>query len=308
MAFVEASLAMRGWALDSGAQSPDFCTWALSQFEHLRLQPFGKKLATQEFTYTVKHGHGKITHGDLCVSKSPFSDKMILWGCDDGDDSPDPFDDDSDENLIWETDESKNGYKHISFPRGFDGSHFCINAENTKDGSPVTAVKCSSQKLKQQQWEITSDVRPTSIQVKLADSNKCLAVHNPSTAKKGSPVEVYDCASKADAEKQGQAFYYDVSHGGCFIRWVYGNKNLCVNALGGKHFKEGDAFGLFDCTYTKQEELQFMGYSLPTEIKMSASNGLTMVPKSCVGKWGNCNPPNGDKVVGTYDGTYWTRV
>ena len=33
-----------------------------------------------------------------------------------------------------------------------------------------------------------------------------------------------------------------------------------------------------------------------------------MVPKSCVGKWGNCNPPNGDKVVGAYDGTYWTRV
>ena len=34
-----------------------------------------------------------------------------------------------------------------------------------------------------------------------------------------------------------------------------------------------------------------------------------MVPKSCVyGNWGKCNPPNGDKVVGAYDGTYWTRV
>ena len=153
-------------------------------------------------------------------------------------------------------------------------------------------------------------MRPTSIQVKLADSNKCLAVHNPSTAKKGSPVEVYDCASKADAEKQGQAFFYDVSHGGCFIRWVYGDTDLCVNALGGKHFKEGDAFGLFDCTYTKQEELQFMGYSLPTKIKMSATSAaLNMVPKSCVGdSWGTCNPPNGDKVVGAYSSTDWTRV
>ena len=36
----------------------------------------------------------------------------------------------------------------------------------------MTAVKCSSQKLKQQQWEITSDVRPTSQQIKLADANK----------------------------------------------------------------------------------------------------------------------------------------
>ena len=53
-----------------------------------------------------------------------------------------------------------------------------------------------------------------------------------------------------------------------------------------------------------------MGYSLPTEIKMSATSAeLTMVPKSCVyGNWGKCNPPNGDKVVGAYDGTYWTRV
>ena len=85
---------------------------------------------------------------------------------------------------------------------------------------------------------------------------------------------------------------------------------MCVNALGGKNFEAGDAFGLFDCTYTKQEELQFMGYSLPTEIKMSATSAeLTMVPKSCVyGNWGKCNPPNGDKVVGAYDGTYWTRV
>ena len=43
---------------------------------------------------------------------------------------------------------------------------------------------------------------------------------------------------------------------------------------------------------------------------MSATSAeLTMVPKSCVyGNWGKCNPPNGDKVVGAYDGTYWTRV
>ena len=185
------------------------------------------------------------------------------------------------------------------------------NIEPTKEGSPVKLIKCASQKLKQQQWEITSDVRPTSIQVKLADSNKCLAVHNPSTAKKGSPVEVYDCASKADAEKQGQAFFYDVSHGGCFIRWVYGDTDLCVNALGGKNFKAGDAFGLFDCTYTKQEELQFMYDWLPTTIEMSATSAqLQMVPSHCAGKSDKCNPPNGDKVVGddSWSQIEWTRV
>ena len=64
-------------------------------------------------------------------------------------------------------------------------------------------------------------------------------------------MEVYDCASKADAEKEGQAWYYDVSHGGCFIKFVYGDTDLCVNALGGKHFQDGDAFGLFDCTYIR---------------------------------------------------------
>ena len=121
-------------------------------------------------------------------------------------------------------------------------------------------------------------------------------------------MEVYDCASKADAEKQGQAFNYEVTHGGCFIRWVYGNKNLCVNALGGKNFKEGDAFGLFDCTYTKQEELQFMGIGLPTTIEMSATPAqLEMAPSHC--KYGKkCNPPNGDKVVGAFSATEWTRV
>jgi hypothetical protein len=44
----------------------------------------GTKLATQEFTYTVKHGRGTITHGDWCVSKEPGSDisnNMILSPC-----------------------------------------------------------------------------------------------------------------------------------------------------------------------------------------------------------------------------------
>ena len=124
-------------------------------------------------------------------------------------------------------------------------------------------------------------------------------------------MEVYDCASKADAEKQGQAFFYDVSHGGCFIKWVYGDTDLCVNALGGKNFKEGDAFGLFDCTYTKQEELQFMYDFLPTTIEMTATSAqLQMVPSHCAGKSGKCNPPNGDKVVGddTWSEIEWTRV
>ena len=155
----------------------------------------------------------------MCVSKEPgsaVSDAMLLWWCDSGD---------SDENLIWETDESKNGYKHIS-------------------------------------------CRP--------------------------------CGNQ-----------YDVSHGGCFIKFVYGDTDLCVNALGGKHFQDGDAFGLFDCTYTKQEELQFMGTWLPTTIEMSATPAqLQMAPSHCVGKSGKCNPPNGDKVVGddTWSEIEWTRV
>ena len=165
-------------------------------------------------------------------------------------------------------------------------------------------------RISQAPASITSDVRPTGQQIKLADSDKCLAVRNPSTAKKGSPVEVYDCASKADAEAEGQAWYYDVSHGGCFIKFVYGDTDLCVNALGGKHFQDGDAFGLFDCTYTKQEELQFIGSELPSYIELSATNSqYTMTPQSCVGKM-DCNPKNGEKVVGTseWPPAEWTRV
>ena len=30
-----------------------------------------------------------------------------------------------------------------------------------------------------------------------------------------------------------------------FIEFVYGDTDLCVNARGGKHFEDGDAFGLF---------------------------------------------------------------
>ena len=89
------------------------------------------------------------------------------------------------------------------------------------------------------------------------------------------------------------------------------DKNLCVNALGGKNFKAGDAFGLFDCTYTKQEELQFMYDWLPTTIEMSATSAqLQMVPSHCAGKSGKCNPPNGDKVVGddSWSQIEWTRV
>ena len=81
--------------------------------------------------------------------------------------------------------------------------------------------------------------------------------------------------------------------------------------MGGKHFEAGDAFGLFDCTYTKQEELQFMGYSLPTHISMSATSAqLSMVPKSCVDNPITCDPPNGDKVVGAegWPRIEWTRV
>ena len=102
-----------------------------------------------------------------------------------------------------------------------------------------------------------------------------------------------------------------MTHGGCFIRWVYGDTDLCVNALGGKNFEAGDAFGLFDCTYTKQEELQFMGIGLPTTIEMSARlPQLQMAPSHCVGKSGKCNPPNGDKVVGAegWPRIEWTRV
>ena len=49
----------------------------------------------------------------------------------------------------------------------------------------------------------------------------------------------------ADAEKEGQAWYYDVSHGGCFIKFVYGDTDLCVNALGGKHFEDGELAWVF---------------------------------------------------------------
>ena len=73
---------------------------------------------------------------------------------------------------------------------------------------------------------------------------------------------------------------------------------------------DGDAFGLFDCTYTKQEELQFIGSELPSYIELSATNSqYTMTPQSCVGKM-DCNPKNGEKVVGTseWPPAEWTRV
>ena len=75
-------------------------------------------------------------------------------------------------------------------------------------------------------------------------------------------------------------------------------------------WEDGDAFGLFDCTYTKQEELQFIGSELPSYIELSATNSqYTMTPQSCVGKM-DCNPKNGEKVVGTseWPPAEWTRV
>ena len=65
-----------------------------------------------------------------------------------------------------------------------------------------------------------------------------------------------------------------------------------------------------DCTYTKQEELQFIGSELPSYIELSATNSqYTMTPQSCVGKM-DCNPKNGEKVVGTseWPPAEWTRV
>ena len=59
-----------------------------------------------------------------------------------------------------------------------------------------------------------------------------------------------------------------------------------------------------------EEELQFIGSELPSYIELSATNSqYTMTPQSCVGKM-DCNPKNGEKVVGTseWPPAEWTRV
>ena len=56
--------------------------------------------------------------------------------------------------------------------------------------------------------------------------------------------------------------------------------------------------------------MQFIGSELPSYIELSATNSqYTMTPQSCVGKM-DCNPKNGEKVVGTseWPPAEWTRV
>lgn len=97
---------------------------------------------------------------------------------------------------------------------------------------------------------------------------------------------------------------------------MYKDTNYCINALGGKNFGIGDTSGLFPCTYSAQEELQFgPGGALPAKVYLSArspaSKQLSMVPKHCAGKTTTCKPPNGDKVVGAqgmFEGPEWDRV
>ena len=63
-------------------------------------------------------------------------------------------------------------------------------------------------------------------------------------------------------------------------------------------------FGLYECNYGQNQELQFIGEDMSTYIDMSAfpsdSSGEKLVfqPKSCVGK-DNCTPPDRDEIVGT---------
>ena len=80
----------------------------------------------------------------------------------------------------------------------------------------------------------------------------------------------------------------------------------CVDAIGGSVFNDGAHgwFGLYECNYGENQELQFIGEDMPTYIDLSAfpsdSSGEKLVfqPKSCVGK-DNCTPPDRDEIVGT---------
>ena len=143
-------------------------------------------------------------------------------------------------------------------------------------------------------------------QIQLDGTNMCLAVQNyHSGIKQKQKVEMYTCKDKADAGKNGQLWEYgSFGQDGYFIKLA--GTNWCVDAIGGIKFDDGAHgwFGLYECNYGENQELQFIGEDMPTYIDLSAfpsdSSGEKLVfqPKSCIGK-DNCTPPDRDEIVGS---------